>query len=119
MTLASMALLSLTIALAQASYADTLEFRCEWQRSDPPYVVDYSVNLASGLATRSDGASEWTVMQANDRAIWLASRGSASGSTLPVQIIERSPVGGVWTDIWLWAHGEAEPSVGGYCIERS
>ena len=103
---------------ASSANAEDLIFRCEWRESSPPYIVTFTVDLSNGVASRSDETSDWKVVEANGRAVWLVAENTLPDSYyVSVQTIERSPVGGQWIDTVLPADGAASVIAGGYCVE--
>jgi hypothetical protein len=101
---------------ATVASAETLSFQCEWQLSEPGYLVRFDLDLESLSATRDDSTHRYDVIRVTEHGVWLSSR-ETSPWIAAMTIFERSSVGGSWTDTWLWSNGDAKPTVGGYCVE--
>lgn len=99
--------------------AEELIFTCEWRvTNDSNYITEFSLDTTTLFVSRSDSGSEYSVIKLTEDALWLS---VDTGNSLVqiVQTIERSPVGGTWTDTWMWADGSANPTKGGYCVEST
>jgi hypothetical protein len=103
---------------ATASTASEFKFVCQWQISEPPYEVEFVVYDTSRTVERSDSLDKYKLLAISDFAVWISPSTRAS-RTLVVQTIERSPVGGNWTDVWLLSSGQANETIGGYCVEKN
>jgi hypothetical protein len=112
------ACLCLAAILGTPLRAEQSEFRCEWQDSETPYPATIKVNTEQRTASRDDESSAWVLLGANDKAIWIAAENSLPNSMLiAIQTVERSSVGGKWTETVLTADGAASAVSGGYCVE--
>ena len=98
--------------------SETILFDCQWQISDPNYDVTFLVDSETKIVERSDSKDKLNLLAMNEHGIWLSFPATSSGVVV-VQTIERSSVGGNWTDVWLMADGKANPTVGGYCVEKT
>ena len=99
--------------------AEVLSFTCQWNDSDPAYVVEFSVDIAGGAAVRNDADLKYRVLQANQFGIWLQSEAALRGETAVITSFARSSVGGKWSDTWIWSDGRVSQTTGGYCVEVS
>ena len=102
----------------QFAHAEVIELSCEWQISQPSYLVDFSIDTSSKQVRRSDTAGVYTLLLISEYGIWITPQTDSSGA-LVVQTMQRSPVGGAWSDVWLMADGSANETVGGYCVEKT
>ena len=103
-------------SMSSSVSADEITLTCQWDMSDPPYVAEIFIDVGSGIVTR-DGAQMYEVLKITDKSIWLSVQTSGE-SAFGFQSIERSPVGGVWTDYFVTVDGNAAATTGGYCVEK-
>jgi hypothetical protein len=86
--------------------------------SETPYLVTIEIDTEKRTAFRSDESSKWILLEANDKAVWIAAGNNLPNSVLvAIQTLERSSVGGNWAEAVLTANGEASAISGGYCVE--
>ena len=97
--------------------AQTLEFRCQWSDSNPSYFVEFTADTVAGIATRNDAPTKYRILQVNEYGVWLQSEAALGGEAAVITSFSRSPVGGTWSDTWIWADGETSQTAGGYCVE--
>ncbi|GAA6187995.1 hypothetical protein [Litorivita sp. NS0012-18] len=113
-------LLPLIASILHAEHeANQLSFVCQWTAAENrEYEITINVDLTAKVADRSDDPSaSYSVIKSSSDGIWLLVNGTNERVAV-VQTIERSSVGGTWTDTWLINDGAGSPTRGGYCVEK-
>lgn len=92
---------------------------CRWTAvENREYEGTINVDQTAKMADRSDDPSvSYSVIKASGEGIWQLFNGTNERAAV-VQTIERSSVGGTWTDTWLINDGAGSPTRGGYCVEN-
>jgi hypothetical protein len=103
-------------SVANAVSAQIITLTCEWRGGEAAYTTEITVDLVTRTATR-DGRAFYEVLKSTDGGFWLSIIDALPGH-FEFQVIERSLVGGRWTDVVIGSNGQPLNVTGGYCVEN-
>ncbi len=98
--------------------AQTISFVCEWQDSQPKYLAEFEVDPSTNTAKRKEPLLEYDVILLSAGCVWMKVRDVSFGANAVITTIERSSVGGRWSEVWVPIKGQPSHIDGGYCVEK-